>query len=105
MSSLVSLFAAGAGDIIKNSAGSACGSSCTNTTVASLFKTGANTLIFLIGSLSVIMIIYGGIRYVISRGDSSAVAAAKNTIIYAVAGIVVAIAAFAIVAFVTTSVK
>ena len=59
-----------------------------------------NILLFLIGALSVVMIIYGGIRYVISGGDSGQVTSAKNTIMYAVVGLVVAILAYAIVNFV-----
>jgi hypothetical protein len=43
------------------------------------------------------------IRYTVSGGDSSAVTAAKNTILYAVVGIIVAILAYAIVNFVITS--
>ncbi len=60
-------------------------------------------LIFLIGAISVIMIIVGGIRYVVSGGDSNAVTGAKNTILYAIVGLVVAIMAYAIVNFVLSS--
>ena len=59
-----------------------------------------NTLLFIIGSVSVLMLIYGGIRYTISGGDEKAVTAAKSTILYSVIGLVVAIAAYAIVNFV-----
>lgn len=62
-----------------------------------LFSTITNAALFLIGAVSVIMLIYGGIRYTISGGDSAAVTAAKNTILYAIVGIVVAILAYAIV--------
>jgi hypothetical protein len=68
-----------------------------------IFRTITNVLLFLIGAVSVIMLIIGGIRYTISGGDSSAVTAAKNTILYAIVGIVVAILAFAIVNFVLDS--
>lgn len=68
-----------------------------------IFKTIVNVLLFIIGAISVIMLIIGGIRYTVSGGDSSAVTAAKNTILYAVVGIVVAILAYAIVNFVITS--
>jgi hypothetical protein len=68
-----------------------------------VFKTITNVLLFLIGAISVIMLIYGGIRYVVSGGDSGAVTSAKNTILYAVVGIVVAILAYALVNFVITS--
>lgn len=68
-----------------------------------LFQTITNVLLFIIGAISVIMLIIGGIRYVVSGGDSSAVTGAKNTILYAVIGIVVAILAYAMVNFVITS--
>lgn len=68
-----------------------------------VFKTITNVLLFIIGAVSVIMLIIGGIRYVVSGGDSSAVTGAKNTILYAVVGIVVAILAYALVNFVITS--
>ncbi len=68
-----------------------------------LFQTITNVLLFIIGGISVIMLIIGGIRYTISGGDSSAVTAAKNTILYAVVGIVVALLAYAIVNFVLGS--
>jgi hypothetical protein len=49
------------------------------------------------------MLILGGIRYTVSQGDSSAITSAKNTILYAIIGIVVAILAFAAVNFVIGS--
>ena len=70
-----------------------------------IFKTITNVLLFLIGAISVIMLIIGGIRYVVSGGDSSAVTGAKNTILYAIVGIVVAILAYALVNFVIGSFK
>ncbi len=68
-----------------------------------VFKTVTNVLLFIIGAVSVIMLIIGGVRYTISQGDSSAVTSAKNTILYAIIGIVVAILAYAAVNFVITS--
>ena len=65
-----------------------------------LFKTITNVLLFVIGAVSVIMLIIGGFRYTVSQGDSSALTSAKNTILYAVIGIVVAILAYGIVNFV-----
>ncbi len=56
-----------------------------------------NTLLFIVGVISVIMIIIGGIRYTVSAGDGNSVAAAKNTILYAVIGLVVAFASYAII--------
>jgi len=56
-----------------------------------------NTLLFIVGIISVIMIIVGGIRYTVSAGDGNAVTGAKNTILYAVIGLVVAFASYAII--------
>jgi len=63
----------------------------------SIFNTIVNILLFLIGAISVIMLIIGGIRYTISAGDSGNVTAAKNTIMYAIIGLIVAFLAYAIV--------
>ena len=68
-----------------------------------IFTVAANTLIFLIGAIAVIYLIIGGLRYVTSGGDSKAVTAAKDTILYAIIGIVVAVISFALVSFVVTA--
>lgn len=65
-----------------------------------VFRRITSVLLFLVGAISVIMLIIGGIRYVISAGDQNQVTAAKNTILYAIIGIVVAFLAFAAVNFV-----
>jgi len=76
-----------------------------------LFGTGGivttiiNVLLFIVGILCVIMIIFGGIRYTTSTGDKTRVDAAKNTIIYAVVGLVVAIVAYALVNWVFGSLQ
>lgn len=61
-----------------------------------------NTMLFIVGILAVIMIIYAGIRYVTAHGDKAQVQSASQTLIYAVVGLVVAILAYAIVNYVTT---
>jgi hypothetical protein len=68
-----------------------------------IFTTIVNILLFIIGALSVIMLIIGGIRYTVSGGNQSAITAAKNTIMYAIVGIIIAVLAFAIVNFVLSS--
>lgn len=65
-----------------------------------IFKKVTDVLLFLAGAVAVIVLIIGGIRYVISSGDSGQVQSAKNTILYAVVGLVVVIMAYAIVNFV-----
>jgi hypothetical protein len=56
----------------------------------------------ILGAVAVIMIVIGGIKYTISQGDSSALTSAKNTILYSVIGLVVAIFATAIIGFVSS---
>lgn len=59
-----------------------------------------NLLLFILGAIAVIMIVIGGIKYTTSNGDASNVKSAKDTIMYAVIGLVVAMLAYAIVNFV-----
>lgn len=81
------------------------GGSCANTGQAT---TAANNLIediinifsLIVGVVAVIMIIYGGFRYITSGGDSAGVTAAKNTILYAIIGLIIVALAQIIVKFV-----
>lgn len=82
-----------------------CGATAADNNVSSMAKTIINILLTILGIIAVIMIIFGGIRYTTSAGDASRVKAAKDTIMYSVVGLVVAILAFAIVNFVTTQFK
>ena len=72
----------------------------TSTDLTSLLQLIINSLIGIVGVAAVIMLIIGGFRYVFSQGNEKAVNSAKDTILYAIIGIVVAILAFAIVNFV-----
>lgn len=58
-----------------------------------------NAIIFVVGAVAVLMIVIGGLRYVLSAGDQAAINSAKNTILYSVVGLIVAILANAIVNF------
>lgn len=63
-----------------------------------------NIVLLAIGFISVIMLLYGGFRYIVSGGDSKKVTDAKNTILYAIIGLVIALLAYAIVNFVLTTI-
>ncbi len=63
----------------------------------SIFTLVVNVLLFIIGAICVIMLIWGGIRYTTSAGNAANVTAAKNTIMYAIIGLIIAFLAFAIV--------
>ena len=66
-------------------------------------STITNVLLFVVGALSVVMLIIGGLRYTISGGNSTAVTAAKNTILYAIVGLVIAFLAYAAINFILNS--
>jgi hypothetical protein len=70
-----------------------------------VFTQITNTILYAVGIISVIMLIWGGLRYVISGGDSKKVTDAKNTIMYAIIGLIIAILAFAIVNFVINAIS
>lgn len=65
-----------------------------------IFRQITSTILYIVGIIAVIMLIWGGIRYVVSGGDAKKVTDAKNTVLYAIIGLIVAFLAFAIVNFV-----
>ena len=73
---------------------------CKSEDISSPVQAIISTLLFAIGVIAVIMIIIGGIRYTLSNGDASQIKSAKDTILYAVIGLIVAMLAYAIVNFV-----
>ena len=64
-----------------------------------------NLFSIVVGSVSVIMIIVGGFRYIISGGDSAGVTSAKNTILYAIVGLVIVLFSQVIIRFVISNFK
>lgn len=75
----------------------------TSTNLTSKIPNWINIMLFIVGMASVIMIIYGGIRYTVSAGNESSVKTAKNIILYAIVGLVISILAYALVNFVITN--
>lgn len=61
-----------------------------------------NLFSIIVGAIAIIMIIYGGFRYITSGGDSGKVGNAKNTLIYAIIGLIIVALAQLIVRFVLT---
>ena len=68
--------------------------------VDNLITSIVNIFSVIVGLIAVIMIIYGGFRYITSGGDSTKVNNAKNTILYAIIGLIVVALAQVIVRFV-----
>ena len=71
-----------------------------SSSVNSIITTVINIFSLVVGVVAVIMIIIGGFRYVTSGGDSGNVSGAKNTILYAIVGLVIVALAQIIVKFV-----
>jgi hypothetical protein len=67
-----------------------------------LLKKVVNIISGIVGVIAVIMIVFGGFKYITSGGDSNNVSGAKNTIIYAIIGLIIVALAQLIVHFVLT---
>jgi hypothetical protein len=65
----------------------------------------SKVIAFIAGIAAIIVMTVGGIMYILSGGDPSKVAAAKNTVIYAAIGLVVVVMAQTIIAFVLNRIK
>ena len=74
-------------------------------TVQGVVNKVINIFSWVVGIVSVIMIIYGGFKYITSGGDSAGVTSAKNTILFAIVGLVVVALAQIIVKFVIGTVS
>lgn len=72
-------------------------------TLGQRVQTIVNILLYILGAIAVVMIVIGGVKYTTSNGDSGSIKTAKDTILYAVIGLIVAIMAYAIVNFVLQS--
>jgi len=74
------------------------------TKINDIITTVVNLFSVIVGIVAVIMIVLGGLRYITSGGDSTKVTTAKNTIVYALIGLVVVALAQFIVKFVLNKV-
>lgn len=75
------------------------------TDITTIISNVINVIIGLVGVVAVVVMILGGITFITSQGDSAKVTKAKNTILYGIVGLVVAMLAFAIVNFVLGALK
>ncbi len=65
-----------------------------------VIATVVNLLSIIVGVVAIIMIIIGGLKYVTSAGDPAKIGSAKNTVIYALVGLVIVALAQTIVRYV-----
>ncbi len=72
----------------------------TEGTVTNIISTGLNLFSLAVGIVAVVMMIVGGLKYITSGGDSGNVTGAKNSILYAIVGLVIVALAQVIVKFI-----
>jgi hypothetical protein len=90
-------------DFSSNPSGG-CASNDSTTQFNNLVHSIINVLSAVVGVVAVVMIIVGGLRYVTSGGNDASVTGAKNTIMYAIIGLVIVALAQIIVRFVLSKV-
>lgn len=76
----------------------------TEDTLMSTVQTIVNVIIGVIGVIAVVVIVIGGVYYIISQGEAAKITKAKNTLLYGVIGLIVALLAYAIINFILKSV-
>lgn len=80
--------------------GGVCSTGGSMSTPQDIVSTVIQIFAWVVGAISVIMLIFAGLKYVTSGGDSNKIASAKNTIIYAVIGLILVALSTVIVNFV-----
>ncbi len=76
------------------------GTGVNDTSVTTIANKVVNIFSLVVGAIAVIMIIVGGFRYITSGGSSDKIGSAKNTLIYAIVGLIIVALAQIIVHFV-----
>lgn len=89
-----------AGANLEFNKGSSCNTGDATGKVNKTVALGINVFSWVVGVAAVIMIIIGGLKYITSSGDSNNITSAKNTILYAIIGLVIVALAQFIVKFV-----
>lgn len=90
--------ACGGADLSGSSTG--CGGTDSESTINRTIRTALNIISVVVGVMAVFMLIFAGIKFITSQGESAGVASARNTIIYALVGLVVVLLSQFIVQFV-----
>jgi len=87
---------------VCNAIGVGAGRPCENgeSRITRIIATVINLLSAIGGIIAVILIIIGGVKYMTSGGDSNSAANARNTILYAIVGLIIVVFAQVIVRFV-----
>ncbi|HET9098137.1 MAG TPA: pilin [Candidatus Saccharimonadales bacterium] len=97
---ITSGISSGATDAAGGSAVNCNSTTVGNNSVSTLASKVVNIFSIIVGAVAIIMLIYGGFRYITSGGESGRVSGAKNTIVYAIIGLIIVALAQLIVHFV-----
>lgn len=82
----------------ENPTGS-CSNSNATEQINNIVRTVINIISAVVGIVAVVMIIVGGLRYITSGGNDTSVTSAKNTILYAIIGLIIVALAQVLVRF------
>lgn len=99
-SNIANKVASGAGTAAGGTIDCNSGTGVGGTDIATLAQKVVNIFSIIVGAVAILMIIYGGFRYITSGGESGRVGNAKNTLIYAIIGLIIVALAQLIVHFV-----
>lgn len=72
-------------------------SSGSSSSVDNLVKNVTNLISYIVGAVAVIVIIFAGFRFITAGGDQNTVSSARNMLLYAIVGLVIAATAQLIV--------
>jgi hypothetical protein len=86
-------------EFTEDTSGADCSTSDATEKINNLIHTIVNLLSAIVGVVAVIMIIVGGLRYITSGGNDASVTGAKNTILYAIIGLIIVALAQVLVRF------
>lgn len=82
------------------SVGEGCDDTAAGSSITSLISSIVQVLSFVVGVAAVIMIILAGFKYITSGGDTNGISSAKNTLLYAIIGLLIVASAQLLVKFV-----
>lgn len=86
--------------VALQASGANCNAKTNGKTLSDILAQALNILSIAVGIVAVLMIIVGGLRFVMSGGDSNNTTSARNTVLYAIVGLVIVFLAQIIVKFV-----
>ncbi len=84
--------------------GDGCGGTGEGQEIKSTIEDAINILSSVVGVVAVIMIIVGGIKYITASGDPGSIKSARNTVIYAIVGLLIVAVSQTIVKYVVANV-